>query len=380
MTVVPLRVSLDNEDQIDSSDDEYLPPQKGALLYVDYDPNDPDEQIANDLDDEIGLTDDEDNKPISSMRLDADRKPQGASMRQRARVAKRTNSSSLPDPLTAKKRIKSSGGGQSSGQVNNVATAATRGAPAASRGCLANRSMVCEATGESKQVSPNLTEKAITTVVEQQTQQRAPKLQESETSAERRNQRHLQLQRQLKGRNKRRPDGERTAHLIDAERARVNSRVMKETANSKAPALNNWVMCDNCEQWRRVAQQPTMDKWYCSDNLETEYRSCSVPQESAALSAGANRILLQQRGILTSLRHRSVVERTDSDKTPLFAGERVSEAQKEAAISRLAAAARSEGQQNNRKNAAPEQTRVGARRVVPMLLKVCGGLAWWGEG
>ena len=60
MTVVPLRVSLDSEDQIDSSDDEYLPPQKGALLYVDYDPNDPDEQIANDLDDEIGLTDDED--------------------------------------------------------------------------------------------------------------------------------------------------------------------------------------------------------------------------------------------------------------------------------------------------------------------------------
>ena len=316
------------------------------------------------------------------MRLDADRKPQGASMRQRARVAKRTNSSSLPDPLTAKKRVKSSGGGQSSGQVNNVATAATRGAPAASRGCLANRSMVCEATGQSTQFRPNLTDKAITTVVEQQTQQRAPKPQESE-SAERRNQRHLQLQRQLKGRNKRRPDGERTAHLIDAERAGVKSRVMKEAANIKAPALNNWVMCDNCEKWRRVAQQPTTDKWYCSDNLDTEYRSCSVPQESpeaAALSAGANRMSLQQRGILTSLRHRSVVERTDSDKTPLFAGERVSEAQKEAAISRLAAAARSEGQQNNRKNAAPEQTRVGARRVVPMLLKVCGGLAWWGEG
>ena len=32
-------------------------------------------------------------------------------------------------------------------------------------------------------------------------------------------------------------------------------------------------------KWRRVAKAPTVEKWYCSDNLDAEHRVCSVPQE-----------------------------------------------------------------------------------------------------
>ena len=38
-------------------------------------------------------------------------------------------------------------------------------------------------------------------------------------------------------------------------------------------AFNNWVSCDECNKWRRVAQEPTVDKWYCGDNLDADCRA-----------------------------------------------------------------------------------------------------------
>ena len=54
---------------------------------------------------------------------------------------------------------------------------------------------------------------------------------------------------------------------------------MKLTCINELPAFNNWVSCDNCDKSRRVAQEPTADKWYCSDNLDAEHSACSVPKE-----------------------------------------------------------------------------------------------------
>ena len=48
---------------------------------------------------------------------------------------------------------------------------------------------------------------------------------------------------------------------------------------SELPAFNNSVSCDNCDKWLRVAQEPTADEWYCSDDLDAEHSTCSVPQE-----------------------------------------------------------------------------------------------------
>ena len=44
-------------------------------------------------------------------------------------------------------------------------------------------------------------------------------------------------------------------------------------------SASSWVSCDNCNKWRRVAQEPTADKWYCANNLDAEHSACSVPQE-----------------------------------------------------------------------------------------------------
>ena len=67
------------------------------------------------------------------------------------------------------------------------------------------------------------------------------------------------------------------------------------TASKRAKsvsAFNNWVSCDDCNKWRRVAQEPTVDKWYCGDNLDAEHSACSVPQEmsDAAIDIELNQI------------------------------------------------------------------------------------------
>ena len=53
----------------------------------------------------------------------------------------------------------------------------------------------------------------------------------------------------------------------------------KRAKSVQLPVSSHWVSCDNCGKWRRVAQEPTADKWYCSDNLDAEHSACSVPQE-----------------------------------------------------------------------------------------------------
>ena len=61
---------------------------------------------------------------------------------------------------------------------------------------------------------------------------------------------------------------------------------------SELPAFSNWVSCDNCDKWRRVAQEPTAEKWYCSDNLDAAHSACSVPQEmsDAAIDIELNQL------------------------------------------------------------------------------------------
>ena len=58
------------------------------------------------------------------------------------------------------------------------------------------------------------------------------------------------------------------------------------------PAFSSWVSCDKCNKWRRVAQEPTTAKWYCSDNLDAERSTCSVPQEmsDAAIDIELNQL------------------------------------------------------------------------------------------
>ena len=59
----------------------------------------------------------------------------------------------------------------------------------------------------------------------------------------------------------------------------VSKRAKSVQLVSELRAFSNWVSCDKCSKWRRVAQEPTADKWYCSDNLDAEHSACSVAQE-----------------------------------------------------------------------------------------------------
>ena len=61
---------------------------------------------------------------------------------------------------------------------------------------------------------------------------------------------------------------------------------------SELTTFSNWVSCDKCNKWRRVAQAPATDKCYCSDNLDAEHKACSVPQEisDAAIDIELNQL------------------------------------------------------------------------------------------
>ena len=81
-------------------------------------------------------------------------------------------------------------------------------------------------------------------------------------------------------------------------------RFLKDTAPviaskraKSAPAFSSWVSCDNCQKWRRVAQEPTADKWYCSDNLDAEHCACSVPQELSDAAIDRELDLAQQAAL-----------------------------------------------------------------------------------
>ena len=59
----------------------------------------------------------------------------------------------------------------------------------------------------------------------------------------------------------------------------ASKRAKPDQPGRELPALSSWVSCDNCEKWRRVAQEPTLEKWCCSDNPDSKHNSCDVPQE-----------------------------------------------------------------------------------------------------
>ena len=59
----------------------------------------------------------------------------------------------------------------------------------------------------------------------------------------------------------------------------ASKRAKPDQPGRELPALSCWVSCDNCEKWRRVAQEPTLEKWCCSDNLDSKHNACNVPQE-----------------------------------------------------------------------------------------------------
>ena len=37
------------------------------------------------------------------------------------------------------------------------------------------------------------------------------------------------------------------------------------------PASSSWVSCDDCKKWRWVAQEPTAEKWCCSENQDAKH-------------------------------------------------------------------------------------------------------------
>ena len=59
----------------------------------------------------------------------------------------------------------------------------------------------------------------------------------------------------------------------------ASKRAKPDELNRELPTLSSWVSCDICEEWRRVAQEPTLEKWCCSDNPDSKHNSCNVPQE-----------------------------------------------------------------------------------------------------
>ena len=80
--------------------------------------------------------------------------------------------------------------------------------------------------------------------------------------------------------------------LADAGIGTASKRAKSVQLVSELAAFSNWVSCDNCDKWRRVAQEPTADKWYCSDNLDAGHNACSLPQEmsDAAIDIELNQI------------------------------------------------------------------------------------------
>jgi SH3-like domain-containing protein len=61
---------------------------------------------------------------------------------------------------------------------------------------------------------------------------------------------------------------------------------------SELPASSSSVSCDNCDKWRRVAQEPTAAKWYRNGNLDAKHSACSIPQEmsDAAIDVELNQM------------------------------------------------------------------------------------------
>ena len=70
----------------------------------------------------------------------------------------------------------------------------------------------------------------------------------------------------------------------EGDKAAFSAGGIEEATSSggiEAAAVSSWVSCDDCKKWRRVAQEPTAEKWCCSENPDAKHNTCSVPQELA---------------------------------------------------------------------------------------------------
>jgi len=50
-------------------------------------------------------------------------------------------------------------------------------------------------------------------------------------------------------------------------------------------STSHWITCDECGQWRRLpphaALPPEGVTWFCQQNTDPHFRSCSVPEETS---------------------------------------------------------------------------------------------------
>ncbi|PIN14114.1 Histone-lysine N-methyltransferase [Handroanthus impetiginosus] len=60
-----------------------------------------------------------------------------------------------------------------------------------------------------------------------------------------------------------------------------------ELGGQYAPPRNAWVLCDECQKWRRIPAtladqiEETKCKWTCKDNTDKDFADCSIPQEKS---------------------------------------------------------------------------------------------------
>ncbi len=67
------------------------------------------------------------------------------------------------------------------------------------------------------------------------------------------------------------------AHDADDAEAHDDAETEEDSSPSAAPAVDNWVQCDCCDSWRKVASLENMtNEWYCSDIK----KACRAPREA----------------------------------------------------------------------------------------------------
>ncbi|KAL3641727.1 hypothetical protein CASFOL_012542 [Castilleja foliolosa] len=60
-----------------------------------------------------------------------------------------------------------------------------------------------------------------------------------------------------------------------------------ELMDQYTPPRNAWVLCDECQKWRRIPAtladqiEETNSGWTCKDNTDTDFADCSIPQEKS---------------------------------------------------------------------------------------------------
>ncbi|GER38740.1 histone-lysine N-methyltransferase [Striga asiatica] len=63
--------------------------------------------------------------------------------------------------------------------------------------------------------------------------------------------------------------------------------ISSELKEQYAPPRNAWVLCDECQKWRRIPAtladqiEATNSGWTCKDNTDKDFADCSIPQEKS---------------------------------------------------------------------------------------------------